>query len=214
MAKPPREFDKADLLKRASALKAPTNNGNFATGWDSAKEKAPESGVPASEYKVCDDDELRHLLVASGGAVVAQERKGLRKRAWIIRLYPNFDAPKAVPTTRTKRATGSTRSISGVLEIPRGALPLNHGEVSRYIQAVTLTARQAFEERRQNGLTEAEVTRAIKGLKGTALINKMREIDRENAMTFEEYIKGQFPSEYVEILGFPDTGPDTPDAKR
>lgn len=42
----------------------------------------------------------------------------------------------------------------------------------------------------------------------------MRELDAQFDMDFKTYIRGQFPSELVTILGIPEAGPDTADQKR
>jgi hypothetical protein len=83
-----------------------------------------------------------------------------------------------------------------------------------YLDAVRGDAQREFERRKQEGPTDVEFAKATKGLKGQALRQKIRELDVQFDMDFETFIRGQFPSEMVTILGIPEAGPDQPDGRR
>lgn len=119
-------------------------------------------------------------------------------------------APRATGAPRAPRAQSDGR---GVVQIPKAALPLDHAKVREYLDAVRGDAQREFERRKQDGLTDVEFAKATKGLKGTALRQKMRELDAQFDMDFETFIRGMFPSELVTILGIPEPGPDTAEQK-
>jgi len=101
-----------------------------------------------------------------------------------------------------------------MIQIPKAALPLNHAQVTAYLDAVSSTSQREFEKRKQDGLTDVEVSKAIKGLRGPSLIAKMRELEAVQDQSFEQYLHTLgFPSEMIFILGIPKVGVDTPDPK-
>jgi hypothetical protein len=116
----------------------------------------------------------------------------------------------ASPATRAPRNGPARGTVAG---IPASALPLNHADVRRYLEAVTPAAQRAYEQRKQAGLTDVEVARVIKGLSGPALLAKLREFEMQSREAFDEYLRREFPTELITILGIPPVGPDTPDEK-
>ena len=119
--------------------------------------------------------------------------------------------PDAPRQPRKARAASSNGFSSNVIQLPKTAIPLDHATVRQYLDAVSGNAQREFEMRKQNGLDDVAVSKAIKGLKGAMLISKMRELESQHEQTFAEFVRGRFPSEYFSILGIPDPGPDTPD---
>lgn len=107
MARPPRAVDKPSLLKSANELAAPKSS-------DWVKTDKP-SDAAAGTLKLCEDKELREELIRVNAATVAQRPKGTLKRPFIIRLYPNFDAPQA-PVK--KRGSSTTRISTGAKRLP------------------------------------------------------------------------------------------------
>lgn len=179
--------------------------------------------APAGSLRVVDKD-LKTKLVNVRAAFPIQspvgnpERGGPNaKRPYIVRLYPNFDAPeKPKGPSRAPRGSGSSggRQPSfprGFVPIPETMLPLDFTKVRQYMEAVNGNAQREFERRKQNGLTEQEVTRAIKGLSGPLLLAKLRQLEDEQGQTFEQYLNVGlgFPSEMIKLFGIPEPGPDT-----
>ena len=136
MSRPAKEFNKEELSKRASALATAKP-----TQWDTEKGLKSPADVPAASLKICEDKELRDELVAAQGAVVLQRPKGQRKRSFIIQLYPNFDAPKAVVVRRGPRGgsgttTTTTTGRRAVAVVPKLSIEALEAFVTDYKKAV------------------------------------------------------------------------------
>jgi hypothetical protein len=91
----------------------------------------------------------------------------------------------------------------------------DHGKVRAYLDAVNSNSQREWEKRRQEGLTDVELAKATKGLRGQALQKKTHEFFEAQNQTFEDYLRSLgFESIMIEVLGVPDVGPDTPDQRR
>lgn len=128
-------------------------------------------------------------------------------------------APKKTHKTMARSDKGELplhlhRQTGRMYELPRAWLPLDRTKVTQFIQATTSTQQREFEKTKQDGLSDVEVSKAIKGLKGEALFAKMRELEDRHNETFQDHIIRQFGIHFFDILGIPETGPDSPDPKR
>lgn len=171
--------------------------------------------------KNAEQKELLATLLRNGGAKVLQAPSGGPQAAtsvaqgtkYVVEFVPAFDFKPEVKTRAPRTGTGGgRRSDGGVVSIPRAALPFDHAKVRQYLEAVAPNAQRAFEQRKQEGLTDVEVSRAIKGLKGGMLVAKMRELEATTNQTFREHLTTLgFTSEMIDVLGIPEVGPDHTD---
>lgn len=128
-------------------------------------------------------------------------------------------APAATPAASSARV--APHGVSGPEMSALRRVLADHVKVRTYLDAVSDESQRRFEQRRQEALTDVEVSRAIKGLRGDKLIEKMHEMEKLHTLSFKQYLL--LPQEHgglgfdpvlVDLLGIPAVGTDTPDGPR
>jgi hypothetical protein len=164
----------------------------------------------AIEHHVLHTLEKRGLLERAG---FVKGRYGTRGKVRLIGDYTRVTCGVSAPQTRRIHVKKMPPAPDGVFQVPQAALPLDRRQVSRFLDETSPTAQREFEKRRQDGLTDVQVIDAVRGLRGDRLIAKLRDIEAQHEMTFDQFltVKLGFTSELITILGVPECGPDTPE---
>lgn len=111
------ESDRQRLLERALALP-------HASPGDFFGERRPPADANPDHLRVINDTSLRTRLIETGLAEGLQSPKGPQRIASILRIYPNFDAPRRrePAAARNGRPPGRPRAASAAPS-PARALP-------------------------------------------------------------------------------------------
>jgi hypothetical protein len=170
------ESDRQRLLERALALP-------HASASDFFGDRRPPPEADPNHLRVINDTNLRTRLIEAGLAEGLQSPKGPQKIASILRIYPNFDAPRLANGVRNGRPPG--RAPGRPAGRARGAsIASSPARVLPTLEEMeTLIARIREVERQVAGELSAEVDGRIEHLKraiadqhGEALETTYREL--------------------------------------
>ncbi len=131
-------------------------------------------GVDGQHLRVINDTALRSRLIMAGIAEGLQSPKGPQRIKSIIRLYPDFDAPRPTNRPRTLRAAGPAAP-----EPPRAAFGLpTVEELNALLNRIQSTEREVSHEMqgRLNGDIE-RLKKQIATLEGDEFERAFRELD-------------------------------------